>query len=411
MKILNIVAKKSLLGYEDLEVGYGHLEQTRNGITKKFYHKIPQQVNMGLLSTCDFNSIDGTLKELYFTGYYKEGDLGEGIYKRVGNGNTHNIGTHISNGDYIWVRIYTEYVRPEWFGAKGDGINDDADAFITALLFGSIELNGKYRIDLLKTNIIPISKNIDIIGNNSTIEINSILKINKLIFDVADGVSIKCRFVNFKSNLDKIFHFYRDMNADIKYCNFTPSDINPFNSTEYLTQQSAQALTTTTILEGLNTKTMVATNELHPINKNDLKSLKIEEIPNAVTVDGNEEIVGVKTFYKSPEGATAIDDDQIVTLAQMKELVKLPQSIKDIIDTWLQELKAGQGEYGNNECPYPVAACYIQPHGTKDPNELWPGTEWVKLEYNDGAIIGQQHLIDSKWLNDNTGVETINGRA
>jgi len=49
MKILNIVAKKSLLGYEDLEVGYGHLEQTRNGITKKFYHKVPQQVNMGLL--------------------------------------------------------------------------------------------------------------------------------------------------------------------------------------------------------------------------------------------------------------------------------------------------------------------------------------------------------------------------
>lgn len=41
-----------------------------------------------------------------------------------------------------------EYGYPEWFGAKGDGINDDSEAFYATLSnFGSVYLNGKYSID------------------------------------------------------------------------------------------------------------------------------------------------------------------------------------------------------------------------------------------------------------------------
>lgn len=409
MKILNITAKKQKLGYEDIVIGTGHITQTRSDITKKFYHKINLQCNLGLISTCDFNSIPSDLTEIYFTGYYEEGDAGEGIYRCIGNDTTHNVGIYISNGIKCWKREFNEYVKPEWFGAKGDGLTDDAIPFTTALLYGSIELTeGKhYKIELLQTNIIPLSKSIDLIGNNAILEINSILETNKLIFSLEPDVTVKFKFVTFKSNLPKIFNFYNSITADIKYCEFIPESINPFNTTEYLTQQGQQTLTTTTILEGRNFKNIVATNELHPINKNDLKSLKIEEIPNAVSVNGDDEITGLKTFYVNPIGPKAVEPNQIVTLGQMKELVKLPQSIKDIIDAWLLELKEGQGEYGKNECPYPVSSAYIQPHGTKDPNELWPGTEWVKLEFNDGGIItnitrneyGEVNLIGKESIN------------
>ncbi len=410
MKILNITASKKLLGVEDLEIGTGHVTQTRSGITKKFYHKIPLQYNMGLLSKCIFEEIPNDLTELYFSGYYKEGDLGEGIYKRVGTGTIHNIGICITNGTYYWKRIYDEYVRPEWFGAKGDGKNDDADAFITCLVFGSVELgyNKHYKCELLQTNIIPIERNIDIIGNQATLEITSILDKNKLIFDLKNNIKVKCEFLNFKSNLSKIFNFYNMVDANIKYCNFYPISINPFSEASYFNQQDIQILTTT-ILEGRNYKTQVATNELHPINKNDLKSLKIEEVPNAVSVNGDVEITGKKIFYKSPVGPEAVDDDQVVTLKQMNDLVKLPQSIKDIIDEWLQELQERQGEYGKSECPYPTSACYIQPFGTKEPADLWPGTEWVKLKFNDGAILLNDMQIDAYIETMGTnGLESIN---
>ncbi|WP_432645687.1 hypothetical protein [Methanobrevibacter sp.] len=392
MKILNITAKKQKLGYEDIVVGTGHIQQTRSNITKKFYHKINLRCNMGLLNDCDFNNIPNDLEEIYFTGYYKEGDKGEGIYRYIGNDTTHNVGIYISNGTRCWKRDFTEYVRPEWFGAYGDGKHDDADAFIIALIYGSIELaeNAYYKCELLQTNIIPISKNIDILGNNATVEINSILDSNKLIFRIIESINIKMKFVRFKSNLSKIFDIIEEQlvvtNKNIKYCEFSPSNINPFSVTEYLTQQGTQTLTTT-ILEGRNYKTQVATNDLHPLNKNDLKSLKIEEeVPNAVQVAGDVKIESLKVFYKNPIGPKATEENQIVTLAQMKELVKLPQSIKDIIDTKLNELKERK-DININVCPYPVSACYIQPHGTKTPKELWPDTNWVKIEYNDGALL------------------------
>ena len=411
MKILNITAIKKPLGVEDLEIGTGHIIQMRNGEVNT-YHKIPIQCNMGLLSKCKFEDISSDLLEIYFSGYYEEGDYGEGIYKRVGDGTSHNIGTYITNNSVYWKRSFEQYVRPEWFGAKGDGVNDDAEAFLTALMFGSVELahNAHYKCDLLKVNVIPIIQNIDVIGNQATVEISSILDSNKLIFQLADNIQIKCEFVNFKSNLDKIFHFYSSQTADLKYCTFSPSSINPFSSTNYINQQGAQTLQTK-YLEGRNYKTQVATNDMHPINKNDLKSLKIEEVQNAVSVNKDETIIATKTFYKSPKGPDAVEDNQIVTKSQMEDLVKLPQSIKDIVDAWLETLKTGQGDYGKNECPYPTSSCYIQPFGTKEPNELWPGTEWVKLEYNNGALVYNDYQVNLyKELFGTSGKESINAK-
>lgn len=404
MKILNITAKKQKLGYEDLVIGTGHLSQERNGSTKKFYHKINIQCNMGLLYNCDFSTISSDLQEIYFSGFYEEGDLGEGLYRLVGDGSHHNIGIHISNGSVFWQRVFTQFVRPEWFGAHGDGITDDAEAFIIALNFGNVELreDAHYRLEMLKTNYLDINTNIDIIGNNATVEINSILDTNKLVFNLKDGSNVRIKFVNFKSNLKKLFQYFNAGNVDIKYCTFTPESVNPFEMSNYLTQQGEQYLNAR-VLEGKQDKYQVASNNMHPISRNDIKSLNLEKVDGAVTINDEQTIEGLKIFYKAPKGERAVDDDQVVTLAQMYELIVLPQSTKDTIDAWLQGLKDNQGSYGLNECVYPISSVYIQPHGTKEPSELWPGTKWVKLHYNDGAIVTQQIPGDTL-----TGKESIN---
>lgn len=411
MKILNITAIKKPLGAEDIAIGTGHILQTRNGV-EKTYHKVPVQCDMGLLADCKFEEISSDLTELYFSGYYEEGDYGEGIYKKVGVGTDHNTGIYITNGSVVWKRQYDTYVRPEWFGAKGDGVSDDAEAFIIALMYGAIELghNKHYRCELLKVNTIPITQNIDIIGNQATVEVVSILDSNKLIFQLVNNIQIRCEFVTFKSNLEKIFHFYSEREADLKYCTFVPSSINPFKSTSYLMQKSEQYIQAK-YLEGRHYKTQVATNDLHPINKNDLKSLKLEKVENAVEVKGDVTITVSKVFYKSPQGPDAVDDDQVVTLYQLQQLMKLPQATKDVINSWLQSLKNSQGSYGKNECPYPTSAIYIQPFGTKEPSELWPGTEWVKLEYNDGALIYNEFEVNnSGQLFGTNGKESINAK-
>lgn len=86
-------------------------------------------------------------------------NLPEGCY-------LHFSGGRILNGT-IKGRILNDYVRPEWFGAKGDGKSDDTNAIQNALLSGvDVRFSGDY----------CISSTLHVMGQGLTIEKNASIK-------------------------------------------------------------------------------------------------------------------------------------------------------------------------------------------------------------------------------------------
>ena len=70
---------------------------------------------------------------IYLEGYRSVGDGGEGQFFRVESG-TDNGGTvFIDAIGQVWQRGGTGDIRPQWFGAYGDGVHDDSAAIAAAL--------------------------------------------------------------------------------------------------------------------------------------------------------------------------------------------------------------------------------------------------------------------------------------
>jgi hypothetical protein len=67
---------------------------------------------------------------IYIGGYYAVGDGGGGYYKRVTSMPAHRGRIQTAGG--IWWELTGDYVKPEMFGAIGDGISDDTTSLISA---------------------------------------------------------------------------------------------------------------------------------------------------------------------------------------------------------------------------------------------------------------------------------------
>ena len=146
MAVRNI--RKQLAGVEDLLLGKGKQDQERSaGIVSITKIDIPAIVEtIAELSLVDINK--------YTTAIVKDLDRGGTfIYDSIKVAEN-NQGT-IFNG---WVRQYNGAVNVKWFGAKGDGINDDTVSIQKAIDFGkSVFIDiGTYKI----TGSIDLSQNI-----------------------------------------------------------------------------------------------------------------------------------------------------------------------------------------------------------------------------------------------------------
>lgn len=94
-------------------------------------------------------------------GYYTKGDGGGATYKRVAAQPAHN--GKFQSKDGAWWELSANPVNVRMFGAKGDGVADDTNAFTYALAFANTIFvpNGSYRI-----TFVDIASNKTIIGES-----------------------------------------------------------------------------------------------------------------------------------------------------------------------------------------------------------------------------------------------------
>ena len=138
------------------------------------------------------NMVDGDYARTY--GYHTKNDGGGALYK-ISNATPSSYYETLNSGKY--AELITNGVgRPEQFGAKGDGVNDDTQAILEAFTMGKVELMPK---KVYLTDEISLSQSqypVVINGNLSTLKLKeagsntSILNLNgrsalveNLVFD------------------------------------------------------------------------------------------------------------------------------------------------------------------------------------------------------------------------------------
>lgn len=124
-------------------------------------------------SVSDLRSYDASVGEVVATkGYYTPNDGGNSFFVvRADSSDTDDGGSIIilDNGNVAEL-ITDGTVTPEQFGAKGDGVTDDADAVQNAINFGeTINLTKKY---LLGTQLV-ITKSVHLIGAKNTRKVSA----------------------------------------------------------------------------------------------------------------------------------------------------------------------------------------------------------------------------------------------
>jgi Pectate lyase superfamily protein len=85
----------------------------------------------------DLRNYNGTDEFLYVLGYHAQGDGGGGpFYFDTSSTERDDGGLVIQSNSALqghWKRLYDAYLNVKWFGAKGDGVTDDGDAFNHAI--------------------------------------------------------------------------------------------------------------------------------------------------------------------------------------------------------------------------------------------------------------------------------------
>lgn len=114
-----------------------------------------------------------------------------------------------------------EYGFPEWFGARGDGVNDDTEAFYAVLsYFSSIFLNGKYSIDFKDVDL----ENKTIVGKWRT-KSGIAQRNSNRPFALVKTYNFLNRFTIFAQNNTRITDVLHFGYSDGKYNDFSFSDL------------------------------------------------------------------------------------------------------------------------------------------------------------------------------------------
>ena len=137
------------------------------------YNQIPLVVdNIAQLQTLNPDTLP--IKYVQVMGYYEPGDGGGGLFRRE------QVSNDIDNGFYFlvnndinagrWVRIATPgEISVKWFGAKGDRVTDDYDAFNRAFEYARLYITDDTRLGLkikIPTGRYRLSQKIEVRLNN-----------------------------------------------------------------------------------------------------------------------------------------------------------------------------------------------------------------------------------------------------
>lgn len=136
--------------------------------------------NIAALRALGVTADDGVV---YVEGYTSPGDLGGGIFRWDGASTDADDGglvikpTAVS-GAGRWIRVIADYVTPQMFGAKGDGVADDTNALRAAIAAkpggiiyapaGSYRITDTVHISANNTCLVGPKKQRSIIINDST---------------------------------------------------------------------------------------------------------------------------------------------------------------------------------------------------------------------------------------------------
>lgn len=198
--------KKSLIGKEDLLLGFGIVNQTRGNstlpINKINSNTIPYDNSLSIKNILDSNvfTIDtvddfGTVPSGINTVIVKDLDRGGTFIYDATKSAVNNGGT-IFDG---WVRQFSGAVNVKWFGAKGDGVTDDTaairnaisikgDIFIPRAVFGVVGLT----IEAIDDFTIYGEGELYLLDNSNT----PVIKLINCTNFIIDGLSINGNKLN-----------------------------------------------------------------------------------------------------------------------------------------------------------------------------------------------------------------------
>lgn len=395
MRLMYNISKRKF-GEEDIEIGTGHVFQDRS---TEPLHKISLTKKMGTIHSAivnkTLNEVPNDINTLYFSGFYTDGDGGEGYYFKQKNKIPQNLGIILNSNTASYRRQNTiSELYVSWFGAVGDGKANDLEPFLAALkLGGTIVLQPKtYLLQGDKELEIIVSNNINIVGNNATIILQALNASNLLNFKFNEASYFILSNANIESiGLNKAFTF---TNANIaRYINtshfvtYKPAS-SAVSYNNFLYTRKEQILAGNIKLAKNPTSKVNPTLGSHPVRRDFIDKVVAPQ-GSYLTKDANQTITAMKNYHKPIKVAEPTKDSHALTNTALNN--KVSASIADLIKL-IPSYKA----------PAAVPLYYLQFKASEanTPAKLWPDYKWEKVIFDDTIPLALRgfgsRLVDGK---------------